>query len=118
MRLARSPAGKGPRPTVAHGEEWIAMAAVHRGDTSIGPVATFGRTITLVARTRAVHLGSDARGALHLRARPLHVEVLDHDGRREVVRIRDVERTLMSAIVLAGIAGVGAARALRRRGRP
>src|SRR6266566_9121532 len=31
------------------------MALLHRGETTIGPVAFGGRTITLVARTTAIH---------------------------------------------------------------
>ena len=51
-----------------------------RHETTTGPVAFGGRTITLVARTTALHVG-DTSGALHLRARPVHVEVLDGEGR-------------------------------------
>jgi len=40
------------------------MSVLQRGETTIGPVAVGGRTITLVARTTAVHVGGDARGAL------------------------------------------------------
>jgi hypothetical protein len=77
---------------------------VQRGETTIGPVAVEGRTITLVARTRALHIGGDERGALHVRARPTHVEVLDEDGRRHEMRIRDVEAALIATIAVAGIA--------------
>ena len=48
---------------------------LRRRETTVGPVALDGRTITLVARTTAVHLG-DTFGGLHVRARPAHVEVL------------------------------------------
>ena len=88
---------------------------LHRGETTIGPVAFGGRTITLVARTTAVHIGGDARGALHLRSRPLLVEVLDENGRRDVVPIRDVERVLIAAIAIGGVASTYALRALRNR---
>ena len=91
------------------------MAALQRGETTVGPMAFGGRTITLVARTTALHLGSDARGALHIRSRPAHVEVLDADGQRHVVRIRDVEHTLIAAIAIAGAAGACALRIIRRR---
>ena len=74
------------------------MAVLKRGETTIGPLAFGGRTITLVARTTALHVGDDARGALHVRSRPVHVEVLDGEGRREVVHVRDIEHTLMVAI--------------------
>jgi hypothetical protein len=90
------------------------VATLQRGETTIGPVAVDGQTITLVARTRAVHLGTRGRGALHVRARPTHVEVLDGDGRRRVVRIHDIERTLMAAIGVAGAVLVLATRAYRR----
>ncbi len=90
------------------------MALVQRGESTIGPVAVDGRTITLVARTRALHLGALGRGALHVRARPAHVEVLDGDGRREVVPIRDIERTVLAAIGVVGAAVVIAARAVRK----
>jgi hypothetical protein len=89
---------------------------LQRGETTVGPVAVDGRTITMVARTRALHLGGAGRGALHVRARPVHVEVLDGDGRREVVRIHDLERALMAAIGVAGavlVLGVRAARKTR-----
>jgi hypothetical protein len=95
---------------------------LHRGETTIGPVAFGGRTITLVARTTAVHIGGDARGALHLRSRPLFVEVLDEHGRRDVVPIRDVERALIAAIAIGVVASTYALRAIRdsltRRRRP
>jgi hypothetical protein len=91
------------------------MAVLQRNDTTVGPVAFGGRTITLVARTTAVHLGGDARGALHIRSRPRHVEVLDEDGRRHVVRVRDVEHTLIAAIAIGGIATAYALRSIRNR---
>ena len=84
-------------------------------ETTIGPVAIDGRTITLVARTRALHLGNDERGALHVRSRPSHVEILDADGRREVVRVRDTEAVLIAAVALAGLACAGAARLVKMR---
>ncbi len=90
------------------------MPGVQRAETTVGPLAFDGRTITLVTRTTAVHLGDDARGALHLRSRPLHVEVLNVDGRRHVVRIRDVERTLIVAIALGAFAGTYALRFARK----
>ena len=91
------------------------MAALQRGETTVGPLAFGGRTITLVARTTAVQLGSDGRGALHLRSRPAHVEVLDADGQRHVVRIHDFEHALIAAIAIGGAAGACALRIARRR---
>jgi hypothetical protein len=90
------------------------MAVVQRGETTIGPVAVGGRTLTLVARTTAIHLGGDARGALHVRSRPMHVEVLDEDGHRHVVRVRDIEKTLITSIAIGGVAGAYALRVIRR----
>jgi hypothetical protein len=81
------------------------MAVLHRTESSSAPLATHGRTITLVARTRAMHIATASGAALHVRARPSHVEVLDEHGRHEVVRIRDIEGTLMVVIVAAGIIG-------------
>jgi hypothetical protein len=90
------------------------MSVLQRGETTIGPVAFGGRTITLVARTTAIHIGGDARGALRIRSRPVHVEVLDEDGQRHVVHVRDVEHTLIAAIAIGGVVGSYALRALRR----
>src|SRR5689334_16158044 len=57
----------------------LGAAMLRRRETTVGPVALDGRSVTLVARTTAVHVG-DTRaarpGLLHLRARPAHVEVL------------------------------------------
>jgi hypothetical protein len=89
------------------------MAMLHRGETTIGPLAFDGRTITLVARTTAVHIGGDARGALHVRSRPLLVEVLDDHGQRHVVHIRGVEHALVAAIAIGVVASTYALRTLR-----
>ena len=91
------------------------VAMVQRGESTVGPVAVDGRTITLVARTHGFHVGRRRFGALGLRARPTHIEILDEEGRHQVVRIRDVESTAMVAIILAGAGYVLAVRALRRR---
>jgi hypothetical protein len=91
------------------------MALMQRGETTLGPLAFDGRTITLVARTTAVHVGTDERGALHVRSRPAHVEVLDEDGRRHIVRIHNVEHALIAGIALAGFAGSCALRVIRQR---
>jgi hypothetical protein len=90
------------------------MAFLRRSESSSAPLAAHGRTITLVARTRGVRAGAGNASVLHVRARPAHVEVLDEHGRHEVVRIRDIEGTLIVAIVLVGIAGVVISRILRR----
>jgi hypothetical protein len=90
------------------------MALLHRTESSSAPLATHGRTITLVARTRALRVATRSGGALHVRARPSHVEVLDEHGRHDVVRIRDIEGTLIMAIACATLAGVITIRALKR----
>jgi hypothetical protein len=89
------------------------MALLRRTESSSAPLAAHGRTITLVARTRAVRAGGRNASALHIRARPSRVEVLDEHGRHQVMRIRDVEGTLIVAIVVVGIAGVVISRILR-----
>ena len=90
------------------------VPGVQRGETTVGPLAFEGRTISLVARTTALHLGNDERGALHVRSRPTHVEVLDEHGQRHVVVIRNVEQILIVAIAFAGLAGSCALRLIRR----
>ncbi len=92
------------------------VAMVQRGESTVGPVAVDGRTITLVARTRVVRLGRRGSGALGLRACPTHVEILDADGRRQVVRIRDIESGAIIAIALVSVGYVLGVRALRKRG--
>ncbi len=91
------------------------MARSQSAETTVGPLAFDGRTVNLVASTRAVHVGDDGRGALHVRSRPCHVEVLDEDGRRQVVAVHDVERMLLGAISIAGIAAAVAVRTFRTR---
>jgi hypothetical protein len=87
---------------------------VKRSETTIGPVAVDGQTITLVARTRSFRLGGRGFGALGMRARPTHVEILDADGRHHVVRIRDFEGALMAGIAIAGTGYILAVHALRK----
>jgi hypothetical protein len=94
--------------------ENAAMAMVQRSESIAGPVAVGGRTITLVARTSVLRVGRGPLHALYAYAHPAHVEVLDEDGRREVVRVRDLERTLMVAILLASAGYVLGLRALRK----
>jgi hypothetical protein len=90
------------------------MPMLQRGETTIGPVAVDGRTITLVARTSGVRVRGGPLAALGVRARPTHVEVLDDQGRRQVVRIRDVEASLIGAIVAAGTVCALATRAFKK----
>ncbi len=91
------------------------MPLLSRHETTAGPVAIDGHTITLVARTSTVRVGEGGRRALHIRSQPTAVEVLHTDGRHEVVRIRDVERAALVASGLATVIGVGAARWWRYR---
>ena len=90
------------------------LMKLQRGESTIGPVAVDGRTITLVARTSGVHVGGGPLAALGVRARPTHIEVLDAQGRRQVVRIRDVETTLIATIVAVGTAGARMARVFKK----
>jgi hypothetical protein len=90
------------------------MAVVQRGESTAGPVAVGGRTITLVARTSVLGVGRGPHRALYAYARPAHVEVLDEHGRREIVCIRDTERTMMIAILLAGVGCALGVRAFRK----
>ena len=89
------------------------MSVLQRGETTIGPVAFGGRTITMVARTTAIHVGGDERGALRVRSRPVHVEVLDENGQRHVVQVRDFEQTIITAIAIGGVASACALRGIR-----
>jgi hypothetical protein len=98
------------RPVV----ENASVSLVRKTETTIGPVAVDGQTITLVARTRAIRIGNRGFGALGVRARPTHVEILDADGRHQVVRIRDVEFGVLAAIALTGTGYVLAGQALRK----
>jgi hypothetical protein len=67
-------------------------------ETTTGPVAVGGRTITLVARTSRRSIGS----LFSERVRPTHIEILDRDGRRRVVHVRDYQR--LATAVVAGVA--------------
>ena len=92
---------------------------LRRRETTVGPVALDGRTITLVARTTAVHLGGAvgvrSPGVRYVRARPAHVEVLEANGQRQVIPVRDVEYILVTAITIAGLVGACALRVIRNR---
>ena len=81
--------------------------AVTRGETTFGPVGVDGRTLTLVARTCEWRRGRgpDER-AVRVWTRPTHLEMLDEEGRREVVRIRDTEFALIGAAAVAAALAV------------
>jgi hypothetical protein len=83
-------------------------------ESHTGPLAVGGRTITLVARTRALAVQSRNGGAFAVRVRPAHVEVLDDDGTQRIVRVPDVEGALIAGIIAAGVIGAAAARLWRR----
>jgi hypothetical protein len=83
-------------------------------ETSTGPVAVGGRTISLVARTRTLRVGASGATLFHVRARPSHVEVLEGDGRRHVVAIHDLQRIVTAAIVAGAAACVVGTRMTRR----
>jgi hypothetical protein len=90
------------------------MAAFERTETTIGPLAFDGRTITLVARTTAIQVGGDERAVLHVRSRPTQVEVLDAHGQRHVVQIRNIEQTLIAAVTIGAIVCSWALRTSRK----
>jgi hypothetical protein len=75
-------------------------------EATTGPVAVGGRTISLVARTSTLTLGRSAR-AVAVWSRPRHVEILDRDGRRDIVPVRDYH--LVAGVALAVAATIGAA---------
>lgn len=90
------------------------MAMLQRGQATVGPVAIDGRTVTLVSRTHALKLGR--RGSeIPVWSGPHHVEVLDRDGRRNVVRMHDLERVAFVAIAATTIVGAALVRAARAR---
>lgn len=91
------------------------MAVVQRRETTLGPVAVDGRTITLVATTRALNIGSRNGAAVHVLSRPSHVEVLDEDGRRHVVRVHDIQRVAMITTVVGALGYILGVRVLRMR---
>ncbi len=74
-------------------------------ETTTGPVAVGGRTINLVARTTSFTLGSSPR-ALGTWSRPVHVEILDADGRRQIVPVRDYQLVAGIALVCLTVAGL------------
>ena len=91
------------------------VAMVQRRETTLGPVAVDGRTITLVATTRSLHIGGRNGGAVHVWSRPSHIEVLDEDGRRHVVRVHDIQRVAMITTVFGALGYIVGVRALRMR---
>lgn len=92
-----------------------AVGVLHRVESTTGPVAVAGRTLTLVSRTRALRLGGDRWGWFHIRSRPSHVEVLERDGARRVVRIHDLHRLATAAILAVATACVVGTRGRRNR---
>ena len=77
---------------------------LQRFESTTGPVAVGGRTITLVARTHAVEIARPGLGLFAVRSRPAHVEVLDDAGNRRTVPVRDVQRILTTAIMVGTVA--------------
>ena len=102
---------KGPAFPADHG-----TVGLHSTETTEGPVAVDGRTINLVARTTTLTLGGATARPLGTWSRPVYVEILDGEGRRQVVKLRD--RQALVATVVAGIATVlvlGAGLSQRKR---
>ena len=84
---------------------------VQHVETTTGPVAVGGRTINLVARTTSLTLGPSRR-ALGTWSRPVHVEILDADGRRQIVPVRDYQLVTGIALVAVTVAGLAGRAAL------
>jgi hypothetical protein len=74
-------------------------------ESTTGPVAVGGRTINLVARTTTLTVGPSNR-ELGVWSRPLHVEILDADGRRQIVPVRDYQLAAGIALVCITAAGL------------
>jgi hypothetical protein len=90
------------------------VAVLQRFESAAGPVAVGGRTINLMTRSRALTVGSPNGQLFHVRSRPTHVEVLEEDGRRYVVAVRDLQRVITSAIMATAAICVVGSRLSRR----
>jgi hypothetical protein len=90
------------------------VALVQRVETVAGPVAVDGRTFTMTARAYAIGGSRPGVQWFAIRARPHRVEVLDRDGARRVLPVRDIEELLLAGIALAAAAAVVLARRLPR----
>ena len=80
-------------------------------ETTSGPVAVGGRTINLVARTTSFTVGT-AQRELGTWSRPVHVEILDADGRRQIVPVRDYQLVAGIALVAVTVAALAGRAAL------
>ena len=94
------------------------MTAVGRThvESTTGPVAVGGRTISLVARSTTLTLGRTQR-ELATWSRPHHVEILDQGGQREVVRVHDAQMIGAALVAVAIAAGTAAVTLFARRTR-
>ena len=90
------------------------MPLLRKTDTTTGPVAVEGHTISLVARTSGIELGGDPPKVFAVWSRPAHVEVLDADGARHLLPVRDVQLITMATIAGLTAACVVATRVARR----
>ena len=91
------------------------MTAVGRThvESTTGPVAVGGRTISLVARSTTLTLGS-AQREVATWSRPHHVEILDEGGQREVVRVHDTQMIGAALVAFVVAAGTAAATLIAR----
>ena len=82
-------------------------------ESTTGPVAVGGRTISLVARSTTLTLGRTQREVATW-SRPHHIEILDQGGQREVVRVRDAQMIGAALVAFAMAAGTAAATLMAR----
>lgn len=93
------------------------MPLLETEDVSSAPIVVHGRTCTTVARVHRIRLAGGGLGVYRVRARPSHVEVIEPDGRRGEIPIRDLTGRIVLAtrVVVAVAVVVSAARARRHR---
>ena len=67
------------------------VPVLRREEATLGLLAVEGRTITVIGRIRTGRRGAARRDRAVV---PTRLELLDEQGRRQVVRVHDVDRAL------------------------